>query len=83
MKDTLAQDMPIISGTNAYSSKGEMVLATFHHGQDARIILDGPGTFSWITREFLHKIKDARAGSILKVRGAWRRVMVLVRGHYL
>ena len=31
--------------------------------------MDGPGTFSWITREFLYKIKDARAGSILKVRG--------------
>ena len=44
LKAKLAQDTPIILGTNVYS-KGEMVLATVH-GQDARIILDGPGTFS-------------------------------------
>ena len=46
LKATLAQDTPIISGTNAYS-KGEMVLATVH-GQDARII-----SFGWTRNIFV------------------------------
>lgn len=76
LKAKLAQNVPITLEPNVYN-RGEMVLATVH-GQDARIIMNGSGTFSWITREFLYKIKDARAAwKHLKSEG-WRGVMVLV-----
>ena len=48
--------------------KGELLEATVH-GQQTTIIIDGMGTFSWITRKFLRKINDARRGAIIKKDG--------------
>ena len=55
------------SDTNTYN-KGEIISATVH-GQRATIIMDGMGSFSWITLDMVHKLKDARQGVIIKTQG--------------
>ena len=67
LRARLAQSVSITPEADSYD-RGEMVRATVH-GQEARVIIDGPGTQTWITRDFLHKLKDARFGAVLRVRG--------------
>ena len=60
--------------------KGEMLEATVH-GQQTTIIMDGMGTYSWITRSFLRKINDARRSAIIKKDGGgdyWDTVELIV-----
>ena len=56
------------SDSNSTYSKGEVISATVH-GQRATIIMDGMGSFSWITLDMVHKLKDARQGVIIKTQG--------------
>ena len=56
------------SNSNTYNNKGEIISATVH-GQEATIVMDGPGTYSWITVDMVHKLKDARQGVIIKTQG--------------